>query len=53
MICLYQKADLAVVQRVLGHRRLETTVRYDRRGREAEQRAAELVRVSVPGRDDA
>jgi integrase/recombinase XerD len=46
-------ADLAVVQRVLGHRRLETTVRYDRRGREAEQRAAELVRVPVPGRGDA
>ena len=42
-------ADLAVVQRVLGHRRIETTTRYDRRGREAEQRAADLVRMPAPG----
>lgn len=42
-------ADLAVVQRVLGHRRLETTTRYDQRGREAEHRAAELVRMPAPG----
>jgi len=41
-------ADLAVVQRVLGHRRLETTTRYDRRGREAEHRAAELVHMPAP-----
>ncbi len=41
-------ADLAVVQRVLGHRNVQTTIRYDRRGDEATQRAADLVPMPLP-----
>lgn len=41
-------ADLAVVQRVLGHRNVQTTIRYDRRGDEAEHRAADLVHMPAP-----
>ena len=36
-------ADLAVVQRLVGHRNIATTARYDRRGLAAERRAAEMV----------
>jgi site-specific recombinase XerD len=37
--------DLAIVQKMLGHRHLSTTALYDRRGEAAKKKAAENLRV--------
>lgn len=37
--------DLAIVQKMLGHRHLSTTAMYDRRGEAAKKKAAETLRV--------
>jgi site-specific recombinase XerD len=40
-------ADLAVVQRMVGHSEVKTTARYDRRGDKATRGAAELIHIPV------
>jgi integrase/recombinase XerD len=40
-------ADLAVVQKLAGHRQISTTAIYDRRGEAAKLRAAKLVRMPI------
>lgn len=40
-------ADLAVVQKLAGHRQITTTAIYDRRGEAAKLKAVELVRIPV------
>lgn len=40
-------ADLVTVQRMAGHKKLETTARYDRRGEESQRKASELLHVPV------
>jgi len=42
---LLDKADIAVVAGLLGHRQVTTTARYDRRPAEVRRRAAELIHV--------
>jgi site-specific recombinase XerD len=40
-------ADLATVQKMAGHKQVTTTTLYDKRGEEAQVKAAELLRVPV------
>ncbi len=40
-------ADLAVVQKLAGHRQISTTAVYDKRGEAANLKAAELVRIPI------
>lgn len=40
---LENNVDIAIVQRLMGHKSVETTIRYDRRGEEAKQKAVEML----------
>jgi site-specific recombinase XerD len=42
-------ADLAVAQKLAGHRQISTTAIYDKRGEFAKLKAAKLVRIPVGG----
>ncbi len=43
-------ADIVTVQRILGHARVDTTARYDRRPEEVKRKAATLIHVPYRGR---
>ena len=40
-------ADLAVVQKLAGHRQISTTAIYDKRGEAAKLKAVQLVRIPI------
>jgi site-specific recombinase XerD len=42
-------ADLAVVQRLAGHRQISTTAVYDKRGEAAKLKATKLLRIPIAG----
>jgi len=42
-------ADLAVVQKLAGHRQISTTAIYDKRGESAKLKATKLVRIPIAG----
>ncbi len=42
--------DIVTVQRILGHARVDTTARYDRRPEEVKRKAATLIHVPYRGR---
>jgi site-specific recombinase XerD len=42
-------ADLAVVQKLAGHRQISTTAIYDKRGEAAKLKATKLVRIPIAG----
>ena len=42
-------ADLAVVQKLAGHRQISTTAIYDKRGEAAKLKATKLLRIPIPG----
>jgi integrase/recombinase XerD len=42
-------ADLAVVQKLAGHRQISTTAIYDKRGEAAKLKAAKLLRIPIAG----
>ncbi len=45
-------ADIALVQKMMGHSQVSTTAKYDRRGAKAVQKAAQLRRLPFKNRTD-
>lgn len=43
-------ADIVTVQRILGHAKVDTTARYDRRPEEAKRHAARMIHIPYRGR---